>query len=254
MAEEVISIARSELPGLNAVIGYLEGDDEEFPALASVLAQQATERVAAYERATAVGREVPAPEGPSAVVVPLLAGPDSALIRRIRQAVMESGTQVELTDVLGPHPLLAEALHVRLSEAGLARADRARLFTVATAADGIVLATVGGDEAVKAAGITGMLLAARLAVPVMAAALDVEGSVSSIADQLKNAGSVQLALAPYLVGPEVDTGLLDAAAKEAGCATAEPLGAYPAIGKLVLSLYASALGISPAMPQGVPAH
>ncbi|MFF7364173.1 sirohydrochlorin chelatase [Streptomyces sp. NPDC008125] len=254
VAEEVISIARSELPGLNAVIGYLEGDDEEFPALASVLAQQATERVAAYEQATAAGRAVPAPEGPSAVVVPLLAGPDSALIRRIRQAVMESGTQVELTDVLGPHPLLAEALHVRLSEAGLARADRARLFTVATAADGIVLATVGGDEAVKAAGITGMLLAARLAVPVMAAALDVEGSVSSIADQLKNAGSVQLALAPYLVGPEVDTGLLDAAAKEAGCATAEPLGAYPAIGKLVLSLYASALGISPAVPQGVPAH
>lgn len=254
MAEEVISIARSELPGLNAVIGYLEGDGEEFPALAAVLAQQATERVAAYEQATAAGREVPAPEGPSAVVVPLLAGPDSALIRRIRQAVMESGTQVELTDVLGPHPLLAEALHVRLSEAGLARADRARLFTVATAADGIVLATVGGDEAVKAAGITGMLLAARLAVPVMAAALDVEGSVSSIADQLKNAGSAQLALAPYLVGPEVDTGLLDAAAKEAGCATAEPLGAYPAIGKLVLSLYASALGISPAMPQGVPAH
>ncbi|MGW2282504.1 sirohydrochlorin chelatase [Streptomyces sp. NPDC001770] len=254
VAEEVISIARSELPGLNAVIGYLEGDGEEFPALAAVLAQQATERVAAYEQATAAGREVPAPEGPSAVVVPLLAGPDSALIRRIRQAVMESGTQVELTDVLGPHPLLAEALHVRLSEAGLARADRARLFTVATAADGIVLATVGGDEAVKAAGITGMLLAARLAVPVMAAALDVEGSVSSIADQLKNAGSAQLALAPYLVGPEVDTGLLDAAAKEAGCATAEPLGAYPAIGKLVLSLYASALGISPAMPQGVPAH
>ncbi|MCZ9336627.1 hypothetical protein NGM37_02410, partial [Streptomyces sp. TRM76130] len=71
-------------------------------------------------------------------------------------------------DVLGPHPLLAEALHVRLSEAGLARADRARLFTVATAADGIVLASVGGDEAVQAAGITGMLLAARLAVPVMA--------------------------------------------------------------------------------------
>ncbi|MFD6422745.1 sirohydrochlorin chelatase [Streptomyces sp. NPDC060198] len=254
VAEEVISIARSELPGLNAVIGYLEGDDAEFPALASVLTQCAAERVAAYEQATAAGREVPVPEGPSAVVVPLLAGPDSALIRRIRQAVMESGTQVELTEVLGPHPLLAEALHVRLSEAGLARADRARLFTVATAADGIVLATVGGDEAVKAAGITGMLLAARLAVPVMAAALDVEGSVSSIADQLKNAGSVQLALAPYLVGPEVDTGLLDAAAKEAGCATAEPLGAYPAIGKLVLSLYASALGISPAMPQGVPAH
>lgn len=253
LAEEVISIARSELPGLNARIGYLDGDDAEYPTLVSVLSQAATERVARYEQATAAGREVAEPEGHAAVVVPLLAGPDSALIRRIRQAVMDSGVQAELTDVLGPHPLLAEALHVRLSEAGLARADRARLFTVATAADGIVLATVGGDEAVQAAGITGMLLAARLAVPVMAAALDVEGSVASIAEQLKNSGSEQLALAPYLVGPEIDAGLLEAAAKEAGCSTAEPLGAYPAIGKLVLSMYASALGISPAVPQGAQA-
>ncbi|MEU0129897.1 MULTISPECIES: hypothetical protein [unclassified Streptomyces] len=254
LAEEVISIARSELPGLNAQIGYLDGDDAEYPTLVSVLTHAATERTARYEQATAAGREVAEPTGTSAVVVPLLAGPDSALIGRIRQAVADSGTQAELTDVLGPHPLLAEALHVRLSEAGLARADRARLFTVATAADGIVLATVGGEEAVQAAGITGMLLAARLAVPVMAAALDVEGSVASIAAQLQNSGSAQLALAPYLVGPEVDAGLLDTAAKEAGCATAEPLGAYPAIGKLVLSLYATTLGITPATPQGAQAH
>ncbi|MGW2845121.1 sirohydrochlorin chelatase [Streptomyces sp. NPDC001274] len=253
LAEEVISIARSELPGLNARIGYLDGDDE-YPALGAVLTHCAAERVARYEQARAAGREVPEPEGPSAVVVPLLAGPDSSLIRRIRQAVMDSGTQVELTDVLGPHPLLAEALHVRLSEAGLARADRARLFTVATAADGIVLATVGGDEAVQAAGITGMLLAARLAVPVMAAALDVEGSVASIAEQLTGSGSVQLAVAPYLVGPEVAEGLLDAAAKEAGCPVAEPLGAYPAIGKLVLSMYMTTLGITPTAPQGAQAH
>lgn len=218
-----------------------------------MLAHAAAERIARYEQAKAAGREVAEPEGPTAVVVPLLAGPDSALIRRIRQAVMDSRAQVELTDVLGPHPLLAEALHVRLSEAGLARADRARLFTVATAADGIVLATVGGEEAVQAAGITGMLLAARLAVPVMAAALDVEGSVASIAEQLTGSGSVQLALAPYLVGPEIAEGLLDAAAKEAGCATAEPLGAYPAIGKLVLSMYMTALGIAPGTPQGAQA-
>ncbi|MFC8257273.1 sirohydrochlorin chelatase [Streptomyces sp. NPDC057291] len=253
LAEEVISIARSELPGLNARIGYLDGDDAEYPTLASVLAHAAAERIARYEQAKAAGREVAEPEGPAAVVVPLLAGPDSALIRRIRQAVMDSRAQVELTEVLGPHPLLAEALHVRLSEAGLARADRARLFTVATAADGIVLATVGGEEAVQAAGITGMLLAARLAVPVMAAALDVEGSVASIAEQLTGSGSVQLALAPYLVGPEIAEGLLDAAAKEAGCATAEPLGAYPAIGKLVLSMYMTALGIAPGTPQGAQA-
>ncbi|MEU3918368.1 CbiX/SirB N-terminal domain-containing protein [Streptomyces sp. NBC_00879] len=252
LAEEVISIARSELPGLDVGIGYLDGDDAEYPTLETVLAQNAARRTERYEIAKAAGREVAAPEGPAAVVVPLLAGPDNALMRRIRQAVMDSRSAAELTDVLGPHPLLAEALHVRLSEAGLARADRARLFTVATAADGIILATVGGEEAVQAAGITGMLLAARLAVPVMAAALDHEGAVGAIAEQLRGSGSVQLALAPYLVGPELPEGLLDAAAKEAGCAAAEALGAYPAIGKLVLAQYTTALGITP--PQGSPSR
>ncbi|MEU3690823.1 sirohydrochlorin chelatase [Streptomyces narbonensis] len=252
LAEEVVSIARSELPGLEAVIGFLDGDDIEYPALATVLTAAEALRAQRYELAVAAGREVAAPSGPAAVVVPLLAGPDSALMRQVRQAVMDSGNTAELTEVLGPHPLLAEALHVRLSEAGLARADRARLFTVATAADGIILATVGGEEAVQAAGITGMLLAARLAVPVMAAALDQEGSITSIAEQLRAAGSAQLALAPYLIGPELAEGLLDEASKEAGCAAAEPLGAYPAIGKLVLSQYSSALGIPPQQPQGAP--
>ncbi|MCG0069399.1 MULTISPECIES: sirohydrochlorin chelatase [Streptomyces] len=253
LAEEVVSIARSELPGLDARIGYLDGDDTEFPTLRSVLARAAEERTARYEQAVAAGVEgIKEPDGPVAVVVPLLAGPDSALLRQIRQAVMDSRVAAELTDVLGPHPLLAEALHVRLSEAGLARADRARLFTVATAADGIILASVGGEEAVQAAGITGMLLAARLAVPVMAAALDQEGSIASVAEQLRSSGSQQLALAPYLIGPEIDPALLAAAAEEAGCATAEALGAYPAIGKLALAKYTTALGIAPQQPQGTP--
>ncbi|WP_445525895.1 sirohydrochlorin chelatase [Streptomyces cyslabdanicus] len=254
LAEEVVSIARSELPGLDARIGYLDGDDADHPTVQSVLARAAEERTARYEQAVAAGADVKEPDGPVAVVVPLLAGPDSALLRRIRQAVMDSGVAAELTDVLGPHPLLAEALHVRLSEAGLARADRARLFTVATAADGIILASVGGEEAVQAAGITGMLLAARLAVPVMAAALDQEGSIASVAEQLRSAGSQQLALAPYLIGPEIEAELLEAAAEEAGCAAAEALGPYPAVGKLALASYATALGIAPQQPQSAPAH
>ncbi|MFE2513159.1 sirohydrochlorin chelatase [Streptomyces naganishii] len=252
LAEEVVSIARSELPGLDARIGYLDGGDGEFPALQTVLSRAADERTARYEQALAAGTEVKEPDGPVAVVVPLLAGPDSALLRRVRQAVMDSRVAAELTDVLGPHPLLAEALHVRLSEAGLARADRARLFTVATAADGIILASVGGEEAVQAAGITGMLLAARLAVPVMAAALDQEGSISSVAEQLRSSGSQQLALAPYLIGPEIEAELVESAAKEAGCAAAGALGAYPAIGKLALAKYTTSLGIAPQQAQGTP--
>ncbi|MEV0637863.1 hypothetical protein AB0I77_23555 [Streptomyces sp. NPDC050619] len=252
LADEVVSIARSELPGLDARIGYLDGDDAEFPTLQAVLVRAAEERHARYEQAKAAGVDVREPDGPVAVVVPLLAGPDNALLRRIRQAVMDSRIAADLTDALGPHPLLAEALHVRLSEAGLARADRARLFTVATAADGIILASVGGEDAVQAAGITGMLLAARLAVPVMAAALDQEGSIASVAEQLRSSGSQQLALAPYLIGPEIDPSLIEEATKEAGCSAAEALGPYPAIGKLALAKYTTALGIAPQQPQGAP--
>ncbi|MFG1810804.1 sirohydrochlorin chelatase [Streptomyces sp. NPDC049040] len=242
LAEEVVSIARSELSGLDPRIGFVDGDgdqDSEFPSLRSVLDQVAAER---------------AGEDTAAVVVPLLAGPEASVLRRIRQAVADSKAQVELTEVLGPHPLLAEALHVRLSEAGLARADRARLFTVATAADGIILATVGGEEAAQAAGVTGLLLAARLAVPVLAAALDEDGAIAQAAEQLRSSGSGTLALAPCLIGPEIAPQLLHTAAAEAGCSGADALGPYPAVGKLVVTQYAAALGLSMQQPQGAPIH
>ncbi len=281
LVDEVIYIARSELPGLNAVAGYLEDSDparqaeeefpHEYPALAEVLADagqrwaeaaERAEREAARARTEEAGDGQEAPEeapvprfsGPAAVVVPLLAGPEAGLQERVRGAIAASGVRAELTDVLGPHPLLAEAVHVRLSEAGLARADRARLFTVATAADGIILATVGGPEAVAAAGVTGLLLAARLAVPVLAAGLDVEGAVAGTAEQLRSSGSQRLALAPYAIGPELPAGLLASACEAAACDAAEPVGAYPGIGKLVLSKYLTLLGIAPQQPQHAPAR
>jgi hypothetical protein len=239
LAEEVISIARSEVSGLDPRIGYVDGDGEEYPTLEAVLTQASAER---------------AGDSPAAIVVPLLAGPEASVLRRIRKAVMDSRSAAEVTDVLGPHPLLAEALHVRLSEAGLARADRARLFTVATAADGIILATVGGEEAVQAAGVTGLLLAARLAVPVLAAALDVDGSIAKAADQLRSSGSFTLALAPCLIGPEIAPELLHDASKEAGCAGADALGPYPAIGKLVVAKYTDALGMAQHSSESAAAH
>jgi hypothetical protein len=151
--------------------------------------------------------------------------------------------EVRVTDTLGPHPLLAEALHVRLSEAGLARADRARLFAVNTSADGIVLATVGGAESLQLAEVNAVLLAARLAVPVVAAALDEPGSVAAAAAHLRETGCAQPALAPYLFGPEVDPDLLKSVPAEAECHASEPLGAYPTVARLVLGLYLTALGI-----------
>ncbi|KRV48259.1 hypothetical protein AQ490_26035 [Wenjunlia vitaminophila] len=224
LAEELVSLVRADLPGLDARFGFLEAaGDEPDATLDQVLAQ-----------------------APDAVVVPLLAGPDAEFLGRFRQVLTESQSSARLTEVLGPHPLLAEALHVRLSEAGLARADRARLFTVATAADGIILAVRGGEEALEAAGITGVLLAARLAVPVMTAALDVEGSVRHVAGQLRSSGAQRLAVAPCVIGPEVSPELLVGASTEAECAGAEALGAYSSVGKLVLNRYTSALGLDTA--------
>jgi hypothetical protein len=59
---------------------------------------------------------------------------------------------------------------------------------------------------------------------------------------------VRPALAPFAIGPEVDTDLLKSVAHEADCPLAEPLGAYPAIGRLVVAAYLTALGVAAAPP------
>ncbi|MFD8083234.1 hypothetical protein ACFV4F_16235 [Kitasatospora sp. NPDC059722] len=225
VVEELLSIVRSEQNGVQTAVGYLPGDGTE--------GADGTERSIGELLAAAAEAGVPAP-----ILVPLVPGPHDFL-PELHALAAEYGAHV--TDVLGPHPLLAEAVHVRLSEAGLARADRARLFAIATAADGVVLTTVGGEDAAAAAGITGVLLAARLAVPVVPAALDVPGSVAAAVAHLKETGSQRPALAPLVIGPEADSELLATAAEETGCPSAAPLGAYQTVGQLIASLYLAAL-------------
>ncbi|MFE6055952.1 sirohydrochlorin chelatase [Kitasatospora sp. NPDC056446] len=225
VVEELLSIIRSEQNGVQAAAGYLsggsaEGAGDEDRTVAEILARTAEAGL------------------PMPVLVPLVPGPHDFLTE-LHALAAEYGAPV--TDALGPHPLLAEAVHVRLSEAGLARADRARLFAIATAADGVVLTTVGGEDAAAAAGITGVLLAARLAVPVVSAALDVPGSVAAAVNHLKETGSQRPALAPLVIGPEADSELLATAAEETGCPSAAPLGAYPTVGQLIASTYLAAL-------------
>ena len=257
IADELVSLVRAEQPGIDVTAVYLVADQ----ALDAVPAAQAPAEGDAPTEGDAQDGDVPAavfgtePAGPPSlaaalaraaesgavtpVVVPLLPGPNTAF----DLALADLGGGITTTDPLGPHPLLAEALHVRLSEAGLARADRARLFAVNTAADGIVLATVGGPEALQFAEVTGVLLAARLAVPVVAATLDEPGSVAAAATHLRGTGCGQPALAPYLIGPEVDADLLKSVAAETDCPAAETLGAYPTIARLVLGLYLGAIGV-----------
>ncbi|MDY0814848.1 hypothetical protein [Kitasatospora purpeofusca] len=234
VVEELLSIVRSEQNGVLTAAGYLPtGGTDGQHTDGRHTGGTAAERTVAELLTEAAEAGLPTP-----VVVPLVPGPHGFL-PELHALAAEYGAQV--TDTLGPHPLLAEAVHVRLSEAGLARADRARLFAIATAADGVVLTTVGGQPAADAAGITGMLLAARLAVPVVAAALDIPGSVAEAVAHLKEMGAQNPALAPLVIGPEADAELLAAAAEESGCPSAAPLGAYPAVGQLVASTYLAAL-------------
>lgn len=234
IADEIVSIVRGEQPGIDVTAGYLSAPEGAAGATVTELLARAAEA------------GLPAP-----VVVPLLPGPHEESFAALREAAAATGAVV--TEALGPHPLLAEAVHVRLSEAGLARADRARLFSVATAADGVVLAAAGGEEAAQAAGITGVLLAARLAVPVVAAALDVPGSVEAAAAHLRETGVSRPALAPFVIGPEVAQDLVASVAEAVDCPTAEPLGAYPTIGRLIVSVYLTELGVAQEQPGRVPA-
>ena len=263
IADELVSLVRAEQPGIDIIAGYLApvGDTLTDTAPVEAPADGSADSSAGDPVAADAGPEAGAYVGasvrestrtiadllgsateagiPAPIVVPLLPGPTSAF----QEALAALGSGIATTDTLGPHPLLAEALHVRLSEAGLARADRARLFAVNTSADGIVLATAGGPEALQLAEVTGVLLAARLAVPVVAASLDEPGAVAAAAAHLRGTGCAQPALAPYLIGPEVDGDLLKSVAAEADCPAAEPLGAYPTIARLILGLYLGALGI-----------
>ena len=181
------------------------------------------------------------PDDRSAVVVPLITGPHPRTYRDIQAGLRETGMNATVTDPLGPHPLLAEALHVRLADAGLARADRIRQFSIGAAVDGVIVAAVGGAEAAVEADMTAVLLAARLAVPVVAAAVDGPPTVSDAVTRLRESGAQRLAVAPYVIGPEIDHELLAKLAAEAGLGCGAPLGSHSSVVRLINLRYEVAL-------------
>ncbi|MBB6348780.1 sirohydrochlorin chelatase [Nonomuraea muscovyensis] len=181
------------------------------------------------------------PQGREAVVVPLLTWDDPEVLADIAKTVEAAGTGAVVTEALGPHPLLAEALHIRLAERGLARADRVRLLNVSSPVDAVILATVGGTRAVQAVQPTAVLLASRLTLPVVAASLDSEPGVPMAAERLRAAGAERLAVAPCLIGHEAPADLVERAAAGIDAGYAEPLGAHGSIAELVARAYGSQL-------------
>jgi hypothetical protein len=227
VATDIASLTRAARADIDIRVGHLYGHTGDGTTLVEVLRDLAATRAAR--------------SGSGTVVVPLLTGANPAAYAAIRSAVTAGGVTATVTEPLGPHPLLAEALHVRLAEAGLARADRIRQFSIGASVDGVVVATLGGAAAVQEADITAVLLAARLAVPVVAAALDAAPSVADQVARLRAAGAARIALAPHVIGPEADPDALAAIAAQADAGCSAPLGAHEAIVRLVNLRYEVAL-------------
>src|SRR6516225_7766643 len=171
---------------------------------------------------------------PAGVVVPLLSFPYPEVDRAVAAAVAAAEAPFVIADHLGPHPLLAEALHGRLAAARVGR------ISIGTAADGVIVGTVGDEEAVQAAEVVAVLLASRLATPIAAASLTNPGSIKDAAARLRQAVP-RVALAPCIVGPELTSGTLAAIAALTSIDSAPPLGSHPAIGQLVAMRYGAAL-------------
>ncbi len=217
------AIAELSCPGVEIRIGYLDGDE------ATLSECLATEPEPAEQD-----------EFPS-VVVPLLLSPSLRLDPVIRRVTGDTAIPIVLAAHLGPHPLVAEALHSRLADAGLVRHSRASGLSISADGRGIVVLADVGDEATSAAAVAAVLLASRLSVPVVPASLGDPASIVTAVDRLTESGAQRPALAPCLIGPETSISVLDDLSAALGAPCAPALGAHQAIGQLVAIRYGAAL-------------
>jgi hypothetical protein len=222
VAEEIAATAELSCPGVDIRIGYLAG---EAHSLADALTFDSR----------------PDPHAVAGVVVPLLAGPFPAIDDRLARAVSEASAPVLLAAHLGPHPLVAESLHARLADAGLARHARAHGLSIATAGHGVLVLADGGVEAVQTAEVAAVLLASRLSIPTVTALLGDSAAISRGLGRLREAGSQRATFAPCVIGPETPRHELDSLTAQFGIPCAAPLGAHPAVAQLVAIRYGAAL-------------
>ncbi|MFF9782485.1 Sirohydrochlorin ferrochelatase [Streptomyces sp. SceaMP-e96] len=170
-----------------------------------------------------------------AVLVPLLFGHGHHVTHDL-PAALAGAPQLtgRVAAPLGPHPLLAEALHGRLLEAGFPGAPSPRTAVVLAAA---------GSRAPRSARDTertAQLLSARLGgTPVLPAYASAAGpTVADAVRTLTARGHDRIAVASCFTAPgRFATQCADAAPGTA----AAPLGGHPALARLVLHRYDQAL-------------
>ncbi|MBO2450361.1 hypothetical protein J4573_24885 [Actinomadura barringtoniae] len=222
IATDLARLVETEQTGQPVFLGYLDGNESHLATVLAGLRQQRDDE-------------------PAAVVVPMITGPDADTEAAIRKMVADAPVPAVAAGPLGPHPLIAEALHDRLAEAGLARADRVRMMTMVTGASGVIVVTPGDHEAVRQAEVTSVLLASRLAAPVFTASLSDHAALSAAGEQLRASGAQRLAISPHLIGPETTPDHIAAAAAAAGAEFAAPLGPHPALAQVAALRYVEAL-------------
>ncbi|MFJ9084910.1 sirohydrochlorin chelatase [Streptomyces sp. NPDC102384] len=207
---ELVERIRERRPGLTVRLGHIELNE---PLLSDTLA------------------DLPAGR---AVLVPLLLSRGHHVKHDLPRAADTAGhLRTRVADPLGPHPLLVDALHDRLVEAGWPErsTDRDRRRA------GVVLAAAGSRDPHAAADVRRMaaLLADRLGVPVVpgyasATAPDVATAARSLAAR----GRDRIAVASYFTAP--GRFATETAAAAPGIAAA-PLGTHPSLARLVLHRY-----------------
>ena len=223
LAERIADAAGESCPGADIRIGYLNGTADQ---LADALP--------------------PEPEGgrgtaPHAIIVPLLAGPHPIFDAEIAAAISRMPVPVMLAAHLGPHPLLAGALHDRLSQVGLARASRVRGLSIQAGANGVLVVADRGPQAIGVVGVSTVLLASRLAVPAAPASLGDPVSIDAALTRLREAGVTHAAIAACVIGPETNPAEWEQLCAALGAPCTEPLGNHPAIAQLVSIRYGEAL-------------
>jgi sirohydrochlorin ferrochelatase len=172
--------------------------------------------------------------GPTdAVLVPLLLARGYHVKRDIPELAAEARARTRVAPPLGPHPLLVETLYDRLVEAGW----RTRTDEQSRRGSAVILAAAGSrdPESKLDTNHTAQLLADRLGVPVIPAyASAATPTVQTALRTLAARGRHRVAVASCFTAPGR---FATQCAEAAPWIASAPLGAHPAMARLVLHRY-----------------
>ncbi|MFD8591562.1 sirohydrochlorin chelatase [Streptomyces sp. NPDC059637] len=234
----LLAEVRAQRPGVPVALGHIELNE---PLLGDTLARLNGE----------------------AVLVPLLFGRGFHVKEDLPGALARAPhLRARVAPPLGPHPLLAQALHARLAEAGwrpLPAGRRGPAGGGRARGGAVVLASAGSRDPQSADDVRGIahLLASRLGVPVVPARAAASPSVPEAVADLTARGHDRIAVASCFIAPGRFSARCAAAAPP-GAVVSAPLGDHPAMARLVLHRYDS-LAAGPATdraagPAAAPPH